>query len=175
MNTIQYVTLHFIDPCSAASLCFRYHSEITVLMCKQKPYPVWFLCQYKSYLVLIVWTKPKSNGCKKRGQFFQYDRKSLTNSKWLLTLNSACRKVKKANQGPKLRLLGRQCDQKFSSGDQNFITGRQPATCKAGCHCKLSHSEKMIKNWNLEAICQQMSYFLSCWYLFNLKVKRIFL
>ena len=78
-------------------------------------------------------------------------------------------------QGPKLCLPGRQCDQKFSSGDQNFITGRQPATCKAGCHCKLSRSEKMIKNWNLEAICQQVSYFLSCWYLFNLKVKRIFL
>ena len=31
-------------------------------------------------------------------------------------------------QGPKLRLPGRQCDQKFSSGDQNFIVGRQLAT-----------------------------------------------
>ena len=38
-------------------------------------------------------------------------------------------------QGPKLRLPGRQCDQKFSSGDQNFIAGRQLATCKAGCYC----------------------------------------
>ena len=79
------------------------------------------------------------------------------------------------HQGPKLRLPGRQCDQKFSSGDQNFIAGRQLATCKAGCYCRLSRSEKMIKNWNLEAICQQVSYFLSCWYFFNLKVKRIFL
>ena len=51
-----------------------------------------------------------------------------------------------SSQGPKLPLPGRQCDQKFSSGDQNFIAGRQPATCKAGCHCKLSRSEKMIKN-----------------------------
>ena len=78
-------------------------------------------------------------------------------------------------QGPKLRLPGRQCDQKFSSGDQNFIAGRQLATCKAGCYCRLSCSEKMIENWNLEALCQQVSYFLSCWYFFNLKVKRIFL
>ena len=31
-------------------------------------------------------------------------------------------------QGPKLRLPGRQCDQKFGSGDQNFIVGRQLAT-----------------------------------------------
>ena len=49
-------------------------------------------------------------------------------------------------QGPKLRLPGRQCDQKFSPGDQNFIAGRQLATCKAGCYCRLSRSEKMIKN-----------------------------
>ena len=49
-------------------------------------------------------------------------------------------------QGPKLRLPGRQCDQKFSSGDQNFVVGRQLATGKAGCHCRLSRSEKMIKN-----------------------------
>ena len=78
-------------------------------------------------------------------------------------------------QGPKLRLPGRQCDQKFSSGDENFTVGRQLATRKAGCHCRLSRSEKMIKNWNLEAICQQVSYCSSCWYFFNLKVKRIFL
>ena len=45
-------------------------------------------------------------------------------------------------QGPKLRLPGRQCDQKFSSGDQNFVVGRQLATGKAGCHCRLSRSEK---------------------------------
>ena len=50
------------------------------------------------------------------------------------------------SQGPKLRLPGRQCDQKFSSGDQNFVVGRQLATGKAGCHCRLSRSEKMIKN-----------------------------
>ena len=28
-------------------------------------------------------------------------------------------------QGPKLRLTGRQCDQKLGVGDQNFRTGRQ--------------------------------------------------
>ena len=33
-------------------------------------------------------------------------------------------------QGPKLRLPGRQCDQKFSSGDQNFVVGRQLVTGK---------------------------------------------
>ena len=45
----------------------------------------------------------------------------------------------KKGQGPKLRLPGRQCD-------QNFVVGRQLATVKAGCHCRLSRSEKMIKN-----------------------------
>ena len=49
-------------------------------------------------------------------------------------------------QGPKLRLPGRQCDQKFSSGNQNFTAGHQLATCKAGCYCRLSCSEKMIEN-----------------------------
>ena len=33
-----------------------------------------------------------------------------------------------ADQGPKLRLTGRQCDQKLGVGDQNFRTGRQQAT-----------------------------------------------
>ena len=49
-------------------------------------------------------------------------------------------------QGPKLRFPGRQCDQEFSPGDQNFIAGRQLATCKAGCYCGLKRSEKLIKN-----------------------------
>ena len=51
-------------------------------------------------------------------------------------------------QGPKLRLPGGQCDQKFSSGDQNFIAGHQLANCKAVffCYCRLSCSEKMIQN-----------------------------
>ena len=31
-------------------------------------------------------------------------------------------------QGPKLRLTGRQCDQKLGVGDQNFRTGRHQAT-----------------------------------------------
>ena len=49
-------------------------------------------------------------------------------------------------QGPKLRLPGRQCDEKFSPGDPNFIAGRQLATCKAGCYCGLKRSEKLIEN-----------------------------
>ena len=31
-------------------------------------------------------------------------------------------------EGPKLRLTGRQCNQRLSVGDQNFKTGRQLAT-----------------------------------------------
>ena len=53
---------------------------------------------------------------------------------------------------------------KISPGDQNFIAGRQLATSKAGCYRGLKRSEKLIKNWNVEAICQQVSYFLPCWY-----------
>ena len=33
-----------------------------------------------------------------------------------------------ASQGPKLRLTGRQCDQKLGVGDENFRTGCQQAT-----------------------------------------------
>ena len=40
-------------------------------------------------------------------------------------------------QGPKLRLPGRQCNLKFSPGDQNLIVGRQLATCKVSCYCGL--------------------------------------
>ena len=51
-------------------------------------------------------------------------------------------------QRPKAEVDNTLLDQKFSSGDQNFIAGRQLATwnCKAGCYCRLSCSEKMIKN-----------------------------
>ena len=34
----------------AASPRDRNRAKITVLLCKQKPYPVWFSCQFKSYL-----------------------------------------------------------------------------------------------------------------------------
>ena len=46
---IQYVTLHFQNQPSAGSLRYRNHAKITVLLCEQKPYPVWFSCQCKSY------------------------------------------------------------------------------------------------------------------------------
>ena len=46
---ILSVTLHFRDRCGAASLCYRKRAKITVLMCQQKPYSVWFPCRRKSY------------------------------------------------------------------------------------------------------------------------------
>ena len=39
---IRYVTLHFRDRRGVASLRYSNRAEITVLMCEQKPYPVWF-------------------------------------------------------------------------------------------------------------------------------------
>ena len=46
---IQYVMLHFWDQRGAASVRYRNRTEITVLMCKQKLYPVWFSFRRKSY------------------------------------------------------------------------------------------------------------------------------
>ena len=40
--------LHFRDRPGAAPLQ-KTRAEITVLMCEQNPYPVWFLCRRKSY------------------------------------------------------------------------------------------------------------------------------
>ena len=42
---IWYVTL------GAASLCYRNRDKIIVLMCEQKPYPLWFSIWRKTYLV----------------------------------------------------------------------------------------------------------------------------
>ena len=39
-ETIRYVTLLFRYWCGAASLRYRNHAEITVVVCEQKPYPV---------------------------------------------------------------------------------------------------------------------------------------
>ena len=61
-------------------------------------------------------------------------------------------------QGPKLHLPGRQCDWKFSPGDQNFIAGRQLVTCKVGCYCGLKGSEK------LQSYLPTGVLLLSCWY-----------
>ena len=49
---LRYVTLHFRDRRSTASLCYRNLAEITVLMREQKPYPVCFSCRRKSCPVL---------------------------------------------------------------------------------------------------------------------------
>ena len=46
---IRYATLHFRELRGAASLCYRNRAKITVLMCEQKPYPVWFWCRRTSY------------------------------------------------------------------------------------------------------------------------------
>ena len=45
---IPYVTRHFRNQRGAASLRHRNRAEITVLMCEQKHYPVWFSCRRKS-------------------------------------------------------------------------------------------------------------------------------
>ena len=42
---IRYVTLHFRDQRGAASLRYRNGAKITVLMCEQMPYPIWFSCR----------------------------------------------------------------------------------------------------------------------------------
>ena len=58
-TAILYVTLHFRDLRSAASLRFRNRAEITVLMCGQKPYLTWFShCWRKSNLVPRVLSYP---------------------------------------------------------------------------------------------------------------------
>ena len=46
---IRYVNLRFRDRRGADSLRYRNRAKITVLMCEQKPYPVWFSCRRKSY------------------------------------------------------------------------------------------------------------------------------
>ena len=45
---IPYVTLHFRDWCVAALLYYRNRADMTVLVCEQKLYPVWFSCRRKS-------------------------------------------------------------------------------------------------------------------------------
>ena len=45
------MTLHHRDRRGAASPCYRDRATTSVLMCKQKPYPVWFSCRCKSYMV----------------------------------------------------------------------------------------------------------------------------
>ena len=49
---IRYVTLHFRDRRSTASHRYRNRTEITAILCQQKPYPVWFSCRRKSCPVL---------------------------------------------------------------------------------------------------------------------------
>ena len=58
MNTyICYVTLHLRDdPHSAAFLCYRNRAEIIVLLCKQKPYPVFQVFMPAQQLSSMVWT-----------------------------------------------------------------------------------------------------------------------
>ena len=39
---IRYVSLRFRDRCGEALLRYKNRTEITVPMCEQEPYPVWF-------------------------------------------------------------------------------------------------------------------------------------
>ena len=57
---IRYVTPHFRDRRGAASLRYWNRAPITVLMCEQNPYPVWFGAGAKAirYGVNIAWEKP---------------------------------------------------------------------------------------------------------------------
>ena len=48
IQPIQYVTPHFRDRRGAASPRYRNRAKITILMCGQKQYPVWFSCRRKS-------------------------------------------------------------------------------------------------------------------------------
>ena len=41
-NLIRHVTLSFGDLRDTAALCWTNRAEITVLMCEQKFYPLWF-------------------------------------------------------------------------------------------------------------------------------------
>ena len=50
ITPIRYMTLLLRDQRGAASLRKRNRAEITVLMCKQKPYLVWFSCRRKRSL-----------------------------------------------------------------------------------------------------------------------------
>ena len=58
MNTyICYVTLHLRDDAhSGALLCYRNRAEIIVLLCKQKPYPVFQVFIPAQQLTSMVWT-----------------------------------------------------------------------------------------------------------------------
>ena len=48
---IRYATLHFQDRRNTASLRYSNRNEITVLVCVQKPYPVWLSCRRQSYSI----------------------------------------------------------------------------------------------------------------------------
>ena len=48
-SPIRFLNLRFRDRRGADSLRYRNRAKITVLMCEQKPYPVWFSCRRKSY------------------------------------------------------------------------------------------------------------------------------
>ena len=48
---IQYVTFHFEDRSSTASLRCKIRTEISDPLVKRNPYPIWFLCRHTSYPV----------------------------------------------------------------------------------------------------------------------------
>ena len=48
------MTLHFRDRRGAALFCHRNSAEITILVCEQNPYLVYFSYQRKSYAVVNI-------------------------------------------------------------------------------------------------------------------------
>ena len=70
---IWYVTLHFRDPRGAASLRYRNRVEISVLICEQKPYPLWFLCWRKSNPVLCKHSLRLSDGRQNTPRIWKVD------------------------------------------------------------------------------------------------------
>ena len=59
---IRYVTLHFKRSARCSFARYRNRAEISVLICEQKPYPLWFLCWRKSYPVLCKHSLRLSDG-----------------------------------------------------------------------------------------------------------------
>ena len=59
---IWYVTLHFKRSARCSFARYRNRAEISVLICEQKPYPLWFLCRRKSNPVLCKHSLRLSDG-----------------------------------------------------------------------------------------------------------------
>ena len=61
------------DPRGASSLRYRNRTEISVLICEQKPYPLWFLCWRKSCPVLCKHSLRLSDGRQNTPRIWKVD------------------------------------------------------------------------------------------------------